>query len=121
MCCGSNNRFIIYIPPTLHILEQVGVEIQNPSGSFEKEALNMLIYSFSHLSLDPTKSTEFQSSYNLPHMEKENLNQSEFTASRMMSIAGESNNQIYKPVSVGGSEAEKRKMIENNMKECCIF
>lgn len=81
----------------------------------------MLIYSFSHLSLDPMKASELQSSYNVSHVEKTMDHPNLSSSSRMMSVAGESNNQIYKPVSAGGSEAEKRKMLENNMKECCIF
>ena len=81
----------------------------------------MLIYSFSHLSLDPMKASELQSSYNVSHVEKTMDHPNLYSSSRMMSVAGESNNQIYKPVSAGGSEAEKRKMLENNMKECCIF
>ena len=121
LCCGTNKQFIIYIPPTLHSLEQVGVEIENPVGTFEKEALNMLVYSFSHLSLDPVKS-EFQSSYSFSHMKNEIPIHPELSnSSRMMSVAGESSNQIYKPISAGGNEEEKRRMIENNMKECCIF
>ena len=80
----------------------------------------MLIYSFSHLSLDPMKASELQSSYNVSHVEKTMDHPNLSSSSRMMSVAGESNNQIYKPVSAGGSEAEKRKMLENNMKECCI-
>lgn len=79
----------------------------------------MLVYSFSHLSLDPMKSGEFRTSYSVSNF-KEQSSHPELS-SRMMSVAGQSNNQIYKPVSVGGSEAEKRKMIENNMKECCVF
>ena len=43
------------------------------------------------------------------------------SSARMMSVAGESKNQIYKPISVGGNETEKRKMVENNMKECTIM
>ena len=42
LCCGMGNRFIIYIPPTLHNLEEVGVEIKNPESLYEKEALNQL-------------------------------------------------------------------------------
>ena len=32
LCCGEHNNFIIYVPPTLHILEQVGVEVKNPEA-----------------------------------------------------------------------------------------
>ena len=67
------------------------------------------------------KASELQSSYNVSHVEKTMDHPNLSSSSRMMSVAGESNNQIYKPVSAGGSEAEKRKMLENNMKECCIF
>ena len=130
-CCDKNNRFIIYIPPTLHNLEEVGVEIKNPESHYEQEALNMLIYSFSHLSLNPSK-TEYQSFYSLSTVKKEPsyLEKNSFSLqtqsqvyaeSRMMSVAGESSNQIYKPVSVGGSEDDRRKMLENNLKECCII
>lgn len=120
LCASNQNSFIIYVPPTLHILEQVGVEIKNPAGMMEKEALNMLIYSFSHLTLDPSSSNGFRSSYSMKKIDVEKEN-AVSNSSRMMSVAGESNNRIYKPVSAGGNSDEKRKMIENNMKECCIF
>ena len=94
--------------------------IKNPAGMMEKEALNMLIYSFSHLTLDPSSSNGFRSSYSMKKIDVEKEN-AVSNSSRMMSVAGESNNRIYKPVSAGGNSDEKRKMIENNMKECCIF
>lgn len=117
-CAHKENNFIIYIPPTLHILEQVGVEIKNPVDVMEKEAFNMLIYSFSHMTLDPAGS--FRSSYNMKPVEKEK-EEILRNSSRMMSVVGESNNRIYKAVSVGGNTEEKRKMVENNMKECCVY
>ena len=118
LCAHKENSFIIYIPPTLHILEQVGVEIKNPADVMEKEAFNMLIYSFSHMTLDPAGA--FRSSYSMKNLDVEK-EEGLTSSSRMMSVAGESNNRIYKPVSVGGNTEEKRKMIKNNMKECRVY
>ena len=119
LCCGEHNNFIIYVPPTLHILEQVGVEVKNPEAK-EREALNMLIYSFSHMSLNDSQKG-YQSSYTMPSIDIHKAPETLTSTARMMSVAGESKNQIYKPISVGGSEVDRRKMVENNMKECTIY
>lgn len=119
LCCGEHNNFIIYVPPTLHILEQVGVEVKNPEAK-EREALNMLIYSFSHMSLNDSQKG-YQSSYTMPSTDIHKAPETLTSTARMMSVAGESKNQIYKPISVGGSEVDRRKMVENNMKECTIY
>ena len=104
------------------MLEQVGVEIKNPENYVQKDALNLLIYSFSHLSLNPLHAESYQSSYNLVKSvpeEKKSI-QSLTSASRVMSVVGDSKNKIYKPVVVGGNDEERRRMVENNMKECVI-
>ena len=119
LACGERHNFIIYVPPTLHILEQVGVEVQNPEAK-EREALNMLVYSFSQLSLDGSQKG-YRSSYCLQSRGESGKSPEPLTSSaRMLSVAGESKNQIYKPISVGGNETERRRMVENNMKECTI-
>ena len=125
LCCGERNNFIIYVPPTLHILEQVGVEVQNPEAK-QREALDMLVYSFSHLSLKGEQSKSQQQGYGgsfslVSRGEARKSPEPLGSAARMMSVAGESKNQIYKPISVGGNETEKRRMVENNMKECTIL
>lgn len=122
LCAMNKNSFIIYIPPTLHMLEQVGVEIKNPENYVQKDALNLLIYSFSHLSLNPLHAESYQSSYNLVKSvpEERKSIQSLTSASRVMSVVGDSKNKIYKPVVVGGNDEERRRMVENNMKECVI-
>lgn len=125
LCCGERNNFIIYVPPTLHILEQVGVEVQNPEAK-QREALDMLVYSFSHLSLKGEQSKSQQQGYGgsfslVGRGEARKSPEPLGSAARMMSVAGESKNQIYKPISVGGNETEKRRMVENNMKECTIL
>lgn len=118
LACGDRHNFIIYVPPTLHILEQVGVEVQNPEAK-QREALDMLVYSFSHLSLGDSQQG-YRASFGLAapaSPERAPL----AGQARMLSVAGESRNQIYKPVSVGGNETERRRMVENNMKECAIL
>lgn len=126
LCCGDRNNFIIYVPPTLHILEQVGVEISNPEAK-QREALDMLVYSFSHLSLKGDKQQQqqqqgYRGSFSMMSQGEAGKSPEPLGSSaRMMSVAGESKNQIYKPISVGGNETEKRKMVENNMKECTIM
>lgn len=123
LCAMGRTSFIVYVAPTLHMLEQVGVEITNPEGFIEKEALNLLVYSFSHLQ----SNNSYQSSYNLVKTGKEektsyaNPPSLMKSSSRMLSVAGESRNRIYKPVQAGGDADERRRMIENNMKECAVF
>lgn len=114
LCAMNQGSFVIYIPPTLHMLEQVGVEITNPESIAQKDALRMLVYSFSH-----AKQESYQSSYSMMKSASRQVPMME-SSSRMMSVAGESRNRIYKPVVVGGSDEEKRKMVENNMRECVI-
>lgn len=126
LCCGDRNNFIIYVPPTLHILEQVGVEVQNPEAK-QREALDMLVYSFSHLSLKGEQQSQrsqqgYGGSFSLVSRGETRKSPEPLgSAARMLSVAGESKNQIYKPISVGGNETERRRMVENNMKECTIL
>ena len=122
LCAMSKNSFIIYIPPTLHMLEQVGVEIKNPEDYAQKDALNLLMYSFSHLSMNHMRSESYQSSFSLikPTPEETKTIQPLTSSSRVMSVMGDSKNKIYKPVVVGGNDEERRRMVENNMKECVI-
>jgi len=109
LCAMNGGSFVIYIPPTLHMLEQVGVEVKNPESVAQKDALRMLVYSFSH-----GRQESYQSSFSLMKTGRSE------NPSRMMSVMGESRNRIYKPVAAGGSDEEKRRMVENNMRECVI-
>ena len=109
LCAMNGGSFVIYIPPTLHMLEQVGVEVKNPESVAQKDALRMLVYSFSH-----GRQESYQSSFSLMKTGRSE------NSSRMMSVMGESRNRIYKPVAAGGSDEEKRRMVENNMRECVI-
>ena len=128
LCAMGRNSFIVYVAPTLHMLEQVGVEITNPEGFIKNEALNLLVYSFSHLHSD-RNSQSYRSSYNLVKTERDDKTDGSDippmmkSSSRMLSVAGESHNKIYKPLPAGGNDEERRRMIENNMRECviCLF